>query len=266
MTTPPRISTGNSLTMTADRPHPPTPSLGYRPGPLGRLGVAVTRHARLTTAVWLLVDRRSRRVRAPGRVRAVRGRVAGQRLRLRRRARARPGALRRQRLDRDPGRRALDRRAASPAGAGSEVLAERHRHAGAGPAHRRGGPAAARCDPEPGRHHRRAAGRARTPTPTRWSASPTTSRDRCRTSPRRVIQVNPTGASLLWSDFNEANLVGDAEVGAGLLAGHARDPGAGLRRARRRRAAADPHPGRTGRLGRLAGADQPRSCRSRSGR
>ena len=33
----------------------PEPDLGYRPGPLGRLGVAVTRHARLTTVVWLLV-------------------------------------------------------------------------------------------------------------------------------------------------------------------------------------------------------------------
>jgi RND superfamily putative drug exporter len=31
------------------------PLVGYRPGPLGRLGVAVTHHARLTTAVWLLV-------------------------------------------------------------------------------------------------------------------------------------------------------------------------------------------------------------------
>ena len=33
----------------------PEPDLGYRPSPLGRLGVAVTRHARLTTVVWLLV-------------------------------------------------------------------------------------------------------------------------------------------------------------------------------------------------------------------
>ncbi|GAA2140742.1 MMPL family transporter [Nocardioides koreensis] len=31
------------------------PDIGYRPGPLGRLGVAVTRHARATTVVWLLV-------------------------------------------------------------------------------------------------------------------------------------------------------------------------------------------------------------------
>ena len=31
------------------------PDVGYRPGPLGRLGVAVTRHARATTVVWLLV-------------------------------------------------------------------------------------------------------------------------------------------------------------------------------------------------------------------
>ena len=31
------------------------PAIGYRPGPLGRLGVLVTRHARITTVVWLLV-------------------------------------------------------------------------------------------------------------------------------------------------------------------------------------------------------------------
>ncbi len=31
------------------------PAIGYRPGPLGRLGVLVTRHGRITTAVWLLV-------------------------------------------------------------------------------------------------------------------------------------------------------------------------------------------------------------------
>src|SRR4249919_671647 len=31
------------------------PTIGYRPGPLGRLGAAVTRHARATTVVWLLV-------------------------------------------------------------------------------------------------------------------------------------------------------------------------------------------------------------------
>ena len=40
------------------RPHAPatpTPTLGYRPGPLGRLGVWVTDHARLTTGVWLLL-------------------------------------------------------------------------------------------------------------------------------------------------------------------------------------------------------------------
>jgi putative drug exporter of the RND superfamily len=41
---------------TTDTSHPPIdPLIGYRPGPLGRLGVTVTRHARLTTAVWLLV-------------------------------------------------------------------------------------------------------------------------------------------------------------------------------------------------------------------
>ncbi len=46
------------MTSTAIRRHALTQvddDLGYRPGPLGRLGVAVTRHARLTTVVWLLV-------------------------------------------------------------------------------------------------------------------------------------------------------------------------------------------------------------------
>ncbi len=31
------------------------PEIGFRPGPLGRLGVGVTRHARATTVVWLLL-------------------------------------------------------------------------------------------------------------------------------------------------------------------------------------------------------------------
>ena len=33
----------------------PDPDLGYRPGPLGRLGAWVTDHARLTTVVWILL-------------------------------------------------------------------------------------------------------------------------------------------------------------------------------------------------------------------
>ena len=46
------------MTSTVTRSHaaPPTnPSAGHRPGPLGRLGIWVTSHARLTTVVWLLV-------------------------------------------------------------------------------------------------------------------------------------------------------------------------------------------------------------------
>ena len=52
------------MTSTATRRHaaPPIPrhnpdpdGLGYRPGPLGRLGVWVTHHRRLTAAVWLLL-------------------------------------------------------------------------------------------------------------------------------------------------------------------------------------------------------------------
>ncbi len=46
------------MTSTATRRHAattPDPDLGHRPGPLGRLGVRVTHHARLTSVVWLLV-------------------------------------------------------------------------------------------------------------------------------------------------------------------------------------------------------------------
>jgi RND superfamily putative drug exporter len=45
------------MSSTARRRHSPAldPDLDYRPGPLGRLGVAVTHHARLTTVVWILV-------------------------------------------------------------------------------------------------------------------------------------------------------------------------------------------------------------------
>ncbi len=46
------------MTQTATRRHAApasSPSLESRPGPLGRLGVWVTNHARLTTVVWLLV-------------------------------------------------------------------------------------------------------------------------------------------------------------------------------------------------------------------
>jgi len=43
-------------TATHRKAAPPIdPAIGYRPGPLGRLGVWVTDHARLTTVVWLLV-------------------------------------------------------------------------------------------------------------------------------------------------------------------------------------------------------------------
>jgi RND superfamily putative drug exporter len=48
------------MTMTAagrhaNTPSAPDPDLGYRPGPLGRLGVGVSDHARLTSVVWILL-------------------------------------------------------------------------------------------------------------------------------------------------------------------------------------------------------------------
>jgi len=44
-----------TMTATGRRARTPAPDLGYRPGPLGRLGVWVTDHARLTTVVWILL-------------------------------------------------------------------------------------------------------------------------------------------------------------------------------------------------------------------
>lgn len=45
------------MTVTSSHPAPPAvdPEIGYHPGPLGRLGVLVTRRRRLTAAVWLLL-------------------------------------------------------------------------------------------------------------------------------------------------------------------------------------------------------------------
>ena len=57
-------------------------------------------------------------------------------------------------------------------------------------------------------------------TPTRWSGSPTTSRQPLQDLSTRTVQVNPTGASLLWSDFNEANLHAMLKSEIVLLAGH----------------------------------------------
>lgn len=43
------------LTPSRSNQRPVDPEIGFHPGPLGRLGVWVTRHARLTTVVWLLL-------------------------------------------------------------------------------------------------------------------------------------------------------------------------------------------------------------------
>ena len=69
------------------------------------------------------------------------------------------------------------------------------------------------------------------------------------------VSVSLTGASGMWSDFNEANKR-RCQVGADLPPGDARDSRRGFRLARRRRAAAaadDPRPG--GKRGPAVGAD-----------
>ena len=80
------------------------------------------------------------------------------------------------------------------------------------------------------------------------------------------IEVNPTGASLLWSDFNEANL--DAMLKSEMLSWPVTLAILVLAFGAlgRRRPPADPDPGRTRRLRRLAGAHQRARARSPSGR
>ena len=55
------------------------------------------------------------------------------------------------------------------------------------------------------RPHRGRAGRRRRETPTRWCAPPTTSRTSSAALGGGGVEVNLTGASGMWSDFNEAN-------------------------------------------------------------
>ena len=80
------------------------------------------------------------------------------------------------------------------------------------------------------------------------------------------VDVTLTGASGMWSDFNHGEPRGDDEVGADLVAGDARDPGARVRLARRGRAPADADDPRPGRRRRLALPRAPSSPTSRSGR
>ena len=116
------------------------------------------------------------------------------------------------------------------------------------------------------RPHRDRDGGRRRRQPTRWSAPPTTSRGPLTALGGADVQVALTGASGMWSDFNEANRERDVAVGAVQLAGDAGHPRARVRLAGRRRPAAAADDPRAGRLGRLAVPAHASSRRSRSGR
>ena len=243
-------------TSTARRKAAPPidPDIGYRPGPLGRLGIAVTRHARLTTVVWLLVIVGLGVFAPKVEAQPVRRRLAGQRVRVRRDPRAGPGALRRPGQLRDPGRGEERRR---PRDRGHRGRGPRRGHPDprGGPPGRRRRPAHARRHPQRGRQHRHPArrrrGRHQRDGPRRHrpqGSAPGPLRRRRRGQPDRSLPA--------LVRLQRGQPRGDAEVRDGLVAGDPGHPGAGLRRPGRRRAAADPDPRGPGRLRRLAGPHQ----------
>ena len=231
------------------------PGVGYRPGPLGRLGVAVTRHARLTTVVWLLVivGLGAFAPRVEAELSGAGWQADG----------SESVAVRELAQDHFGGNassaiQVVVHSTDGPVteGAGKQVLAEATTILEARPADRRGRPAAARRHAEPGRLHRGDPGRCR-----RRHQRDGPGRRRPQGAAAGPLHEHRAGQP----DRRLAAVVGlqrgqprrDAEVGDVLLAGDAGHPGAGVRRPRGRRAAADPDAGRPGRLGRLAGADQP---------
>ena len=201
----------HTMTSTATRRHARThhrPRLHSAIGPArsGRLGVWVTDHARLTTVVWLLADRRPRRLRAH-RSRPTSPAPAG-----------RPTAPSPSRCaswprstsaatPAPPSRSSCTAPTArSPRAQAPTVLAEvtamledDRRIADV-------------VQPQPGatlsQDGRTAvAPRRRRRRPQRDGPGRRRPQGRrSRTSPIDGVEVNPTGASLLWSDFNEANL------------------------------------------------------------
>ena len=249
------------MTMTAPGRHAstpaPDPDLGYRPGPLGRLGVWVTDHARLTTVVWILLivglgafaPRVESQLSGAGWQADGSESVAARQLaqdhfggnaspRSRSSCTA-PTA----RSPPAPGRRSWPRPRA--------MLEADPRIAGS---HR----ATARCDVEPGRARPPscwpgpAAGSQRDGPGGRRPQGTATGTSRPTRHPGQ-----PDGSLTAVVGLQRGQPQRHAQVGDVLLAGHARDPRARLRSPGRRRTATHPDPGRAGRLRRIPGADQP---------
>ena len=228
---------------------------GAKAGPLGRLGMVVIDHRRLTAAVWVLLVV-GLGIFAP----RVEAELSGagwqadgsESVRCASRG---GGALRRQRQLGDPGGRALHRRHLAE-GPGADVLAGPPRSSPPTPAsprsslrspERPSARTAHRGDPgRRGRRHQRDGARRRR-----------TEGTDCGPRGRRHRGQPDRGVAAVVG-LQRGQPRRDDQGGAVLLAGDAGDPGARLRCPRRRRTAAAADPGRAGRLGRVAGPDQPR--------
>ena len=231
------------------------PDLGYRPGPLGRLGVAVTRHARLTAVVWLLVI-----VGLGAFAPRVESELSG-------------AGWQANGSDSVTARELAQEHFGGNASTAIQVVV----HSTDGPlTSTEGQQVVARATALLQEESRIAEVVQPQPGATLSEDGTTAvSGGRCERRPQRdgASRRRPQGTvagPLHLGDPGEPDRrlaalvglqrgqpVGDAEVRALLLAGDARDPGARFRRPRGRRAAADPHIGRTRRLGWIAGADQP---------
>ena len=180
------------------------PEIGYRPGPLGRLGVWVADHARITTAVWLLLVV-GLGVFAP----RVESELSGAGWQ----ANGSDSVAARELAQEHFGGNAstaiqvvvVSTDGPVTAGAGKQVLAEATAMLEADPR------IAEVVQPQPGatlsQDGRTAvllAGAAADPNEMVRAADDL--KGPLQGLSTQGVQVNPTGASLLWSDFNEANL------------------------------------------------------------
>ena len=195
------------MTATAPAPSADTaadPEIGYRPGPLGRLGVWVTRHGRVTTGVWLLliIGLGAFAPRVEANLSGAGWQADGsESVAVREIAQAHFGG------NASSAIQVVVRSENGPvtAGAGASVLAEATKMLTADPR------IGAVIQPQPGATLSKD---GRTAVLVAGAGADTNEMVRVANDLKgplqdlsgNGVQVNPTGASLLWSDFNEANL------------------------------------------------------------
>ena len=233
-----RATVSAMSTVTAAQPAARTAERPAKVGPLGRLGGWTADHVRVVAVAWALVAVGARRLRAEGRDRALRRRLAGERLRVGSgadpRSRSNFAGLSSSALmvvvhsstdQADEPRIPPDglARRAHP----SRRLARRLRTGCRG--RRRASPQTAT---------RQSSRPERKANPTEMVAAADELKDELRAAGTGDVAVSLTGASGMWSDFNSANRSAMMRSELYLLAGDPRDPRARLRLARRRWAAA----------------------------